>query len=242
VTATMRRLLATGLVLAFAAEPLAAQYGSSVPGWGNFSRMRQHFSTRAAVRASTRSGRTPLPRRPTPGPDRRADAPAAPSSAAGTSFRPQAPALAPALMAAMTGGSAAERRRTEQSFTEVLGVYRERLRAAGGDQNNVARAAAFLIANSYEVHSGSGPLSQARFDSLRRQLERALAADPDFARKSDRDRQIEFELYAILGTAVLLQDESQRERLRRLARENLEGVLGVAPERIAITDEGLEVR
>lgn len=226
------RSLLLCLALALAAEPIAAQYRTSVPGYGNFSRMRQHFSTRAAIRASQR----PAPRPRAPAPQRPAPA------GADTSFRPQAPEIAPALMAAEVARSAEDRRQTERNFSQLLSIYRQRLRAAGGAQNDVARAAAFLVSNSYETYFGTGPLTQAQFQLLRRQFAREFAASPAFQRKSSRERQIEFEIYAILGTALVAIEGATPERLRLMARENLVATLGVPPERLAMTENGLAIR
>jgi hypothetical protein len=145
-------------------------------------------------------------------------------------------------MALEVSRSPTERAKSEKNFSELLAIYRERLRASGGKQNDVARAAAFLVANSYGVYSGVGPLSEIQFNALRRQLDEAFASSPSFQRKRDRERQIEFELYGILGTAVLNPDESQRPRLKMLARESLIGLLGVSPDQLVITERGAEIR
>lgn len=247
--ARLGRLLGLAGLLFLSVEPVPAQYtrsySSPLPGWGNFSRMRQHFSTRAANRAITRRAITSA--RSTPGsgvPSRRVPKPSTspPPSASGTDFRPQTASVAPAVMAAATSRTAAERAKLEQAYSEMLAVYRERLRASGGPQNDVARAAAFLIATSYGAYHGTGSIPQSHFDVVRGQLAREFASDPAFQRKSDRERQLEFELYAILGTAVVLHDPAKRESLRTLARENLIAALGVPPERIVITDRGVETR
>lgn len=229
------RIWLIAALTALVAEPVIAQM--SVPGWGGFGRTRQHFSNRAAARAA-------LPK-PDPTPQRQQPAPAR-----STSFTPQAAELAPALMANEGGNySRAERDRLRQQFSEFLATYRERLREAGGPQNDVARAAAWLAQTSHNAYFGGEPMPQTQFDALRRQFEREFAASADFQRKSDRDRQVEFEIYAILGSVVAVMDYNLRQtpnaadtaQMKKLARESFTGLMGVPPERVRLTAAGYEI-
>lgn len=211
---------------------VAAQYRMRVPGQGTFSSMRQHFSDRA-VRRST-----------TPDQNGRPGAPA-PSSNASTAFRPTAAELAPAIMAGPVptkSDSTAQRADTKKGYSELLAMFRERLRTAGGPQNDVARAAAWMTVNSYQIYFGRPPLSQAQFDSVYSQLRSEFAASGQFRAKADRERQVEFELYGILGTAVLPVAGVEQKTVRALARENLRGFFGAVPEQISLTPEGFVVR
>jgi hypothetical protein len=231
----MRAVLVAGLA-ALAAEPVASQM--SIPGWGNFGRMRQHMSDRAVRRATTP---TPgAPRAPMPSPTRAGD----------IGFTPQAAELAPALMAGAGGNySRAERQRMQRQLSEYLAAYRDKLRASGGPQNDVARAAAYLASASHEIYFGTSPISDAQFQALRGQFERQFAASGDFQQKSDRERQIEFEIYAILGTMIIMMqlnledapDPAGTAQMKRLAGESFVGLMGVPPEQVRMTSAGYEI-
>lgn len=215
-----------------------------VPGWSGFERMRRHMSARAVARATQRmpGGEGSRPARPAPHPGPVAGA----SASGGTTFRPQAAELAPALMAADAGGDREDVRRQLSGF---LAAYRERLRGSGGPQNDVARAGAFLADVSHRAYFGRAQGPAASFEALRIQLQVEFLASPDFRRKGDRDRQMEFELYAILGTmiATMAYDQAiaptpaRAQLLRRLARESFVGLMGVPPERVRMTAAGYEI-
>ena len=68
-----------------------------------------------------------------------------------TTFRPVAESIMPRQMAQAWGRTPEERQRLETLFSELLSVYRRRLREASLPQNDVARAASYLVTASYMV-------------------------------------------------------------------------------------------
>lgn len=131
----------------------------------------------------------------------------------------------------------------------MLDDYRQLLRDRQIAPNDVARAASFTIAASYEVLNGR-TLGAAEFDALRAQMTRVVATDPDFARMSDRQKQELYETYAIVGmhmiqASAMATREGDHPRLaevRRLASIQLEETFGRPPSRIAFTLGGVVFR
>ena len=175
--------------------------------------------------------------------------PAAPVAGISTSFRPQAAELAPALIAQHMVNNAAGRLALQKQLSEILANYRDRLRASGGPQNDVARAAAYLVASSHQVYHDRGMMPRSQFDALRRQLERAFQSNPVFQRKSDRDRQIEFEAYAIMGSVIDISSTAYKQAndnkglqdVKQLAKAHFESMMGLPPERVRFSDQGAQV-
>lgn len=169
---------------------------------------------------------------------------------AATTFRPVAGQLVPQEIASAVGESAQERARYERFFTELLDGYKERLRRRSAPENDVARAASFLISQSYYVHRDGVSLTEEQFAALVEQVRGAMAREPSFAARSDRERQQMYERYAIkgsflgLGYALMKQqgDTKTLNGLRQLAKRQLEEMLGSRAEEISFTDDGVEFR
>jgi hypothetical protein len=75
----------------------------------------------------------------------------------------------------------------------------------------------------------------------------ALAASPKFRALDDRQRQEMYESYVILGmfvsaayeSANKTNDKELADKMRKLARIQLEGAFGVPVERLRFTDDGV---
>ena len=89
-------------------------------------------------------------------------------------------------------------------------------------------------------------MAEKQYEAVRRQLQQEFLSSADFLKKSDRDRQIEFELYAILGAMIdgmntelnSVPDEGKRTQLRKLASESFTSLMGVPPERVELSSGG----
>lgn len=201
--------------------------------------MRQHFSTRAAVRTSAPVDRKAAPTTPIPLIDRHKK----------LTFTPLASELAPAILAREGSGSAKDKAALRAQFSDILAGYKSRLARSGGEQTDVSRAAAYLFGVSYQTYHERGVLPQRQFDAIRNQLGAEFLASTEFAAKDNGQRQIEFETYAILGTCVELLDmvakeepsPSARDRARILAREAFIGLMGVSPDHVVIGEEGFRL-
>ncbi len=167
-----------------------------------------------------------------------------------TTFRPVAGQLVPQELASAAAASAQERVKFERFFTELLDGYKARLRRRGSPENDVARAASFLISESYYVYGDGRSLTEEQFAALAAQVSEALAQDAEFAARTDREKQQMYERYAIkgsflgLGYTLMKQngDAKTLAGLRELAKRQLEEMLGSRAEQISFTSEGVEYR
>ncbi|HYN86268.1 MAG TPA: DUF6683 family protein [Pyrinomonadaceae bacterium] len=172
------------------------------------------------------------------------------AAAGATTFRPVAVQLVPQELARALADSAQKRTRYERFMTELLDGYKERLRRRNAPENDVARAASFLISQSYFVYRDGTPLTEEQFAALVEQVREALAREPSFASRDDRERQQMYERYAIkgsfLGLGYLLMkqqgDAKTLDGLRQLAKRQLEEMLGSRADEISFTDGGVEFR
>ena len=181
-------------------------------------------------------GRTSPRRRPAPG-----------GMPTQTTFRPVAASIVPQRWAQQMGRTPAERERLEKFFGALLNDYREMAVQRGAPLNDVARAASFSAGTSYDVYNEGRMLGDGAFQAMRRQMYAALAASPKFRALDDRQRQEMYENYILLGMFVSVAYESANktgdrelaEKMRKLARIQLEGAFGVPVERMRFTDEGV---
>lgn len=249
------RWAAAGMLLLSCLAPAAAQYVPGPPVAYNpqvYSRTRQTMSNRAAARAAL--GRKRQPNGST------ATRPAAPfppttprtQPAAGTTtFRPVADQIMPRQMAQAMGDTPAERQRLEKLFSELLGVYRRRLREANLPPNDVARAASYLVTASYLVAQDDRvPLDEGQLAALRRHMSENFASDETFRRLNDRERQELFEDYGITATWIdagynavrEAGDQKAMRQWREMARKNFEGLMGAPIESVVFTAGGVSYR
>ncbi|HEX5709169.1 MAG TPA: DUF6683 family protein [Pyrinomonadaceae bacterium] len=173
-----------------------------------------------------------------------------PTHTGATTFRPVAAQLVPQELARAVSEGAQERARYERFFTELLDGYKERLRRRGSPENDVARAASFLISESYFVYADGRSLDEEQFAALAAQVREALERDAEFTARTDREKQQMYERYAIkgsflgLGYTLMKQngDAKTLSGLRDLAKRQLEEMLGSRAEEISFTSDGVEYR
>lgn len=254
--------LAAGALMLCAAPGAAAQSGAYInlmrtQNQQMMNRVRIYSTARSGARITRYGGSksargragggsgTPGTSRPAPPAGGR---PAAPP-AASTTFRFVATSIMPQEMAGEIARTPDERAKLEKLFGELLSIYRDRLRQAGGSQNDVARAASYLVSSSYAVYYDA-ELSEAQFDALREHLREGFATDDKFLRASDRERQKMFETFAIVGNWINVGfgtgkergDRAEVQKWRGIARANLENMLGAPPEKVQFTTNGVEYR
>ena len=240
-------LAAAGFVSPAAAQryPTPKVYNPNV-----YSRTRRTMSDRAAARAalekkrrssSTSGGLGTRPALPMP------STPAAGS----VTFRPVADQIAPRQMALTFGDTPEEQRRLEALFSEALEHYRGRLKQAGLPTNDVARAASYLVTASYHAANDERVLlDEAQLDALRRHMRQLFSTDETFQRMSDRERQELFEDYGITATWIdagyhLVKQAGDKKGLsqfREMGRQNFINLLGVPPEEVVFTAQGVRYK
>jgi hypothetical protein len=170
-----------------------------------------------------------------------------PAAAGQTTFRPVAQSIMPQRLATQMGRTPEERDRLEKFFALLLTDYKEMAVERGAPLNDVGRASSFAVGTSYDVYNEGRMLGDRAFQAVRRQMYEALAASPKFRALDDRRRQEMYESYIILGQFVSAAYESANkagdkvlaDKMRKLARIQLEGAFGVPVERLRFTDEGV---
>jgi hypothetical protein len=200
---------------------------------------------------SADSGRTGSRRRPAPGAPNgggNGGGTGQPVAAGQTTFRPVAASLMPQRLATQMGRTPDERARLEKFFAGLLKDYKEMAVERGAPLNDVARASSFAVGTSYDVYNEGRLLGDRAFQSMREQMNVAMAGSAKFQALDDRKRQEMYETYIIMGmfvsaayeSANKANDKELADKMRKLARIQLEGAFGVPVERLRFTDEGVK--
>lgn len=256
-------LLVALLVVASAPECARAQVFDTTTMTNDFLRMQNLIITqgiakeniRSAGRSSTgkgsagrgstgantspRGGKLPPPATGGKGAAAAADA---------TTFRPVADQLVPQELARSVGKTPEERAKYERFFGDLLEAYKTRVRLRNAPMNDVARAASFLISESYYVYHDGKTLSNEQFAALAAQMREAFAGDAKFTSRTDREKQQMYENYALKGAFVGMGymltkqkgDTKTLSGLREMAKRQLEDMLGSRVEDIRFTGSGVE--
>jgi hypothetical protein len=198
------------------------------------------------------SARTSTRRRPAPGTPNGGGGTGGgtghPVAAGQTTFRSVASSLVPQRLATQMGRTPEERARLEKFFAGLLKDYKEMAAERGAPLNDVARASSFAVGTSYDVYNEGRLLGDRAFQSMREQMNAEMAASPKFQALDDRKRQEMYETYIIMGmfvsaayeSANKTNDKELTDKMRKLARIQLEGAFGVPVERLRFTDEGVK--
>jgi hypothetical protein len=179
-----------------------------------------------------------------------ADAPA-------LTIAPAAKPQAPAKLAAAHGGSAKARTQACQIYERCLAMYRAKLRPDDKADDLGAAVAFFVLVNYLALHrrhfdDRAGLIDaepEALVGQIARQLQHLLGGATGWESASAVDKQTTFEQFAILGVYVAeasalaaRQGTAAVEHVRQAAARYLRELLGVAPERLHIGDNGLKIR
>lgn len=122
--------------------------------------------------------------------------------------------------------------------------------------DNVARALASSLSACYmvaiarpgqQVGQGVPAFTKEQMEGLRRQVALVLASNPNITRMSDRDKQELSEVYLLVpalsstlyNAGVAKSDNKAQEEARSFARSSFQGIMGVAPEKVHFTDQGI---
>jgi hypothetical protein len=205
----------------------------------------------AATPGSSTPGRSGGKRQPTPpapnGPGGGGAAGGQPVVSGPTTFQPVAASVMPQRLAAQMARTPAERPELEKFFGGLLETYKEIAREKGTPLNDVARASSFAVGTSYDVYNEGRVMGERPYAALREQMRATLAGSRRFQTLDDRRRQEMYETYVILGMFVSSMYESAvksnnpqiAEKMRELARIQLEDAFGVPVNRLRFTDEGV---
>lgn len=156
-------------------------------------------------------------------------------------------------LAASHPGSAADKREAQLLYGRCLQHYRQqvqpRLELDGGkaDEDDVGVAAAFFVLANLGAYGDTEP-DTATLPAVERQLRSLLARTTAWRQLDTPARQSLFEQLALLGVlmnesrvAARRQGPAARANLARAASGYLQTLLGLVPERLSATVQGLTV-
>ena len=139
----------------------------------------------------------------------------------------------------------------EQVFTimsTILTEYEKGARAAG-HPNDLALALSFFFATNASIYHDAGQPADAAMMELRETIAEALVEGNALNRVTDRQKQEMYETLVIFtGFALATYQEGKQggnaetiKVSRQLAGQNLLAITGIAPDKIAFTDQGLSI-
>lgn len=171
------------------------------------------------------------------------------TATASATFRTVASSIMPEKMAEkMSANNSSNRQKYQRAFQQFLDGYHKRLREKNGAANDLPRAIAFFIYSSYTVATGK-QITNEQANAGREQLRAAILEDEEFQRLSDREKQERYESAIILGEFVMFynfisnqdKDKNLKEKIQKMAQENLENFFGTSYRNVKITDSGIEL-
>ena len=171
----------------------------------------------------------------------------------GTMYKPgkaDTPAQVANIFAKGIGGKASD-------FTPVMrelwALYVKQAKSQGAPSTDVARTMAYCISANYYYFTGGTGVPETQVAKLRGKLREALSEDAKFRALSNVQKQqlnesmVILTHFSALGFEVIAKKAPQdkqalvREGFKKLAGVNLQGILGVAPERVAFDKDGLVI-
>ncbi|RYX84133.1 hypothetical protein EON83_11520 [bacterium] len=136
---------------------------------------------------------------------------------------------------------------------EMWNLYVKQAKQQNAPATDLARTMAYCISANYYYYTGGTGVPETQVSALRKNLREALAEDPKFRTMTDADKQqmneamVMLTHFAALGFEVVAkkapaqQRTEVREGFKKLAGINLQGMLGVAPSRVAFNAGGLQI-
>lgn len=164
---------------------------------------------------------------------------------------PATPGPGVRALAALHPGDAAARREAQQLYTRCLQHYRRHVQPQleGGvqPQDDLGIAAAFFVLANLGACQGVEP-DVAALPAVERQLRSLLAQTTAWRQLGSPERQSLFQQFALLGVlvnesrvAARQQGEAAQAHVQRAARGYLQQLLGLSPDRLSVSAQGLAV-
>lgn len=166
-----------------------------------------------------------------------------------TTFRNVTTSIMPEKMAEkMSANDNTNKLKYQRTFQQFLDGYHKRLKEKNGAANDLPRAIAFFIYSSYTVATGK-QITNEQASAGREQLRNAIVEDEEFQRLSDREKQERYESAIILGEFVMFynfiseqdKDKNLKDKIQKMARQNLENFFGTSFKNVKITNDGIEL-
>ncbi len=144
---------------------------------------------------------------------------------------------------------AASRAAAEGVFKQLLAGFKQIEKTFGLRSNDVATAAAALIVGSYSAYNDVD-VPDAQFVTVVKQMREIIGGTPAFGQASSAEKQETYNQLAILGTFMAVTrmaldqspDPAISREARRAAGGYLQAFLNVDPERVRISNQGMEIR
>lgn len=160
---------------------------------------------------------------------------------------PAAQAIAPALLARRHPGGPKAQRDARALYLRCLRHYREKVQRGLPEDDLGAAAAYFVLANLAALQSLD--ITEPQLALVERQMRHVIGRHDAWLAADARDRQSLFEQLAILGVLVgegqaeaRHQGDAALANVRRAARGYLVQLLGLNPDALRLTSEGLTLR
>lgn len=153
----------------------------------------------------------------------------------------------PARMAALLPPAA--RAEAQQTYQEMLNRHPRLMKQLGVRSDDLASGVATFLAGSYMAFRGID-FPDRQFKPLYEQMRSIIAANPQFAQASIKERQEMFEQMVIIGTFLALKHQALGERpdpkaaadMKAAAKGYLEHFLKLDAERLRLTDRGMALQ
>ena len=133
-----------------------------------------------------------------------------------------------------------EKKAYGDAILEVVRPIETELKKVSKDSDAAVALALYLV-STYQLVSGK-EVSETASDALLRQLE-ALFATPELRKLTDREKQQSYEIFlytlALDGLLLEIAEPNQKQDVKDLAAQKLEGLLGIKLSEMQFSEKGL---
>jgi len=138
--------------------------------------------------------------------------------------------------------------RVKEQYTKLIHAFTDAMpRAYGIPKNNLAAAYTAILAGSYAAYS-SQPFPDDKVKPLYQQMEKLMRGDPRICDASANYKASMYQVWVGLGMVMLMgqvelaknPNPEQQAQLQKVGGDSLRALLGVAPELVRFTANGLE--
>ena len=162
------------------------------------------------------------------------------SSSAAGKFKPSGQRVALEAFLEVLSQKADEKKAYGDAILEVVRPIETELKKVSKDSDAAVALALYLV-STYQLVSGK-EVSETASDALVRQLE-ALFATPELRKLTDPEKQQSYEIFlytlALDGLLLEIAEPNQKQDIKDLAAQKLEGLLGIKLSEMQFSEKGL---
>jgi hypothetical protein len=162
---------------------------------------------------------------------------------AATHFKPSGNRLVLATYVNSLTESADERKALTEVFEKLFTEYEKAVEGIG-KSNDITPAMAYAVSQCWEIWKGT-PVPDKNTEALYEQL-RGVLETPEVAKLSDTDKQKLYEttllsVFTVQFTQVATANDAEAKKgVTTLAQATLQSLLGTSPDKVRLTEKGLE--